>query len=139
MVWTKKDYPDSFKNLDEKVRVKAIDIGNAMLKDGYYEGRVIPIAISKAKDGVKDASPKEKKESMKKDVTKHEKSGSNAGKLQDADVIVSYIEKDKKWEVKTKGAKRADSLHDRKVDAEKRAKEIAEYRDGKVISHKKGE
>ncbi|WP_300409084.1 DUF2188 domain-containing protein [Lagierella sp.] len=139
MVWTKKDYPDSFKNLEEKVRVKAIDIGNAMLKDGYDEGRVIPIAISKAKDWAENASPKEKKDTMKKDVTKHKKTNSNAGKLQDADVIVRYREEDKKWEVKTQGAKRADSLHDKKVDAEKRAKEIAEYRDGKVISHKKGE
>lgn len=139
MPWTKKDYPSSFKNLDENVRLKAIDIGNAMIKDGYDESRVIPIAISKAKEWYDKATPADKKELKKKDISKHKKSKSNAGKLQDADVIVKYREEDKKWEVISKGAEKADSLYDRKIDAEKRAREIAKYREGKVISHKKNQ
>src|SRR5699024_3066771 len=135
----KKDYPNSLKNLDEDVRLKAIDIGNAMIKDGYDEDRAIPIAISKAKEWVEDASAKEKRTLEKKDLTKHKKGNSNAEKLQDADVIVSYREEEKKWEVRSKGAKKAEALYDRKVDAEKRAKEMAQYRDGKVISYKKDE
>lgn len=137
MVWTKKDYPDSFKNLDEIFRLKAIDIANAMVTDGYDESRAIPIAISKAKDWASDANNNEKSELKKKNVTKHEKDNSNAEKLQDADVLVRYRDEDKKWEVISKGASKADSLHDTKVEAEKRAKEIIQYRDGKVISHKK--
>lgn len=50
MPWTKKDYPNSMKNLDEKIRNKAIEIANALLEEGYAEGKTIPIAIDKAKE-----------------------------------------------------------------------------------------
>jgi len=50
--WSKGDYPVSFKNLDDEVRDKAIEIANALLKEGYEEGRAIPIALSKAKQFV---------------------------------------------------------------------------------------
>ena len=49
MPWTMNDYPNTWKNFDELERKKAIDIGNAMLKDGYKEGDVIPIATQQAK------------------------------------------------------------------------------------------
>ncbi|MGB6409488.1 MAG: DUF2188 domain-containing protein [Planococcus donghaensis] len=49
MPWNKKDYPDSFKNLTDDVRDKAIEIANALLRDGYEEGRAIPIALEQAK------------------------------------------------------------------------------------------
>jgi uncharacterized protein YdaT len=52
MPWSKNDYPVSFKNLNEDVRDKAIEIANALLKDGYEESRAIPIALSKAKQYV---------------------------------------------------------------------------------------
>lgn len=139
MPWTKTNYPNSLKNLEEEVRLKAIDIGNAMMRDGYDEDRAIPIAISKAKDWYEDASSKEKRDLKKKDLTKRGKSDSSSGRLQDADVEVTYREDEKKWEVKSKGAKRADSLFDTKAQAEERAKEIAQYREGEVISHKKNE
>ena len=48
MPWTMNDYPQSWKNMDELERKKAIDIGNAMLKDGYKEGDAIPIATEQA-------------------------------------------------------------------------------------------
>jgi uncharacterized protein YdaT len=51
MPWTKTDYPDSMKNLDKKVREKAIEIANALVSEEKMEdGRAIPIAISKAKE-----------------------------------------------------------------------------------------
>jgi len=51
MPWNKKNYPDSMKNLDKKVRDKAIEIANALLeKENMDEGKAIPIAISKAKE-----------------------------------------------------------------------------------------
>ena len=49
MPWNKSDYPDSFKNLDDSTRNKAIEIANALLKDGHDDGSAIRIAISQAK------------------------------------------------------------------------------------------
>jgi uncharacterized protein YdaT len=51
MPWNKKNYPDSMRNLDKKVRDKAIEIANALVeKENMEEGTAIPIAISKAKE-----------------------------------------------------------------------------------------
>ena len=44
------DYPQSWKTLKNS-NGKAIDIGNAMLKDGYKESDVIPIA-NQAENGM---------------------------------------------------------------------------------------
>jgi len=52
MPWNKKDYPDSFNNLNTDVRNKAIEIANALLKDGMEEGRAIAIATEKAREYV---------------------------------------------------------------------------------------
>lgn len=52
MPWNKSDYPDSFKNLNEDVRDKAIEIANALLRDGMDEGRAIAIATEKARENV---------------------------------------------------------------------------------------
>ncbi|PLR98861.1 hypothetical protein [Bacillus sp. T33-2] len=55
MPWTQDDYPVSMKNLDPKVRNKAIEIANALVEDEKYEdGKAIPIAIDKAKEYVKN-------------------------------------------------------------------------------------
>lgn len=43
------------------------------------------------------------------------------------------------WKVTTQGAKRADSKHSTKKEAQRRAKEIADNKGVKVISHKKTE
>lgn len=139
MPYTKKDYPDSMKNMKEIARIKAIDILNAMLKDGYDESRAIPITISKAKDWYEDASNKEKSEMKKEDVTDHKKDVNSSAKLQDADVIVEYSEEDEKWRVISKGAEKADSLHKKKSDALDRAKEMLRFRDAKLISKKRSE
>lgn len=66
MPWTEKDYPNSWKNFDETTRRKAIDIANALLEEGYEEGRAIPIATSQAEKWAKDATSKEKKDLKKK-------------------------------------------------------------------------
>ena len=50
MPWTKTDYPNSFKNLPQAVRNKAIEIANALFEKGTMEeGRIIAIAITNAK------------------------------------------------------------------------------------------
>lgn len=138
MPWTKDDYLVSMKNLNEYVRLKAIDIANAMVTDGYEEDRAIPIAISTAKDWYENASNYEKGQLKKEDLTDHEKS-SNSARLQDADVIVDYDKEEKSWKVISKGAKRADSYHKRKEEAVARGKEIVEFREGKLIVKNKGD
>ncbi|MBP1999386.1 uncharacterized protein YdaT [Paenibacillus shirakamiensis] len=50
MPWTKKDYPESMKNLDTRVRNKAVEIANALLDEGYEEGRAIAIGTAKAEE-----------------------------------------------------------------------------------------
>lgn len=49
MPWSAGDYPASMKNLDPKVRRKAIEIANAVLDETGDEGKAISIGISKAK------------------------------------------------------------------------------------------
>ncbi|WP_019639105.1 hypothetical protein [Paenibacillus fonticola] len=48
MPWSKQDYPVSMKNLDARVRNKAIEIANALLEEGYEEGKAIAIGTAKA-------------------------------------------------------------------------------------------
>jgi len=51
MPWDEKDYPVSMKNLPKKVRKKAIEIANALLREKKMEeGILIATAISHAKD-----------------------------------------------------------------------------------------
>src|SRR4051794_35665710 len=52
MPWSKNDFPDSFKNLEADVRNKAIEIVNALLREGNDEGRAISIATAKAREFV---------------------------------------------------------------------------------------
>lgn len=50
MPWRKGDYPPSMKNLEPRVRNKAVEIANALLQDGHEEGRAIAIATAKAEE-----------------------------------------------------------------------------------------
>ena len=49
MPWTATNYPNSMRDLNEEVRGKAIDIVNALLKEGFEEGPAISIAIAQAR------------------------------------------------------------------------------------------
>ncbi|WP_410768204.1 hypothetical protein [Fontibacillus sp. BL9] len=59
MPWNKNDYPPSMKNLEPRVRNKAVEIANALLDDGYEEGRAIAIGTAKAEEWDKN-HPKDK-------------------------------------------------------------------------------
>jgi uncharacterized protein YdaT len=50
MPWDEDYYPASMKHLPPDVRSKAIEIANALLEEGYEEGKAIRIAIAKAKE-----------------------------------------------------------------------------------------
>ena len=62
MPWTKNDYPPSMKNLMAPVREKAVEIANALLEDGYEEGRAISIATAKAEEWAQNRGKKVKKD-----------------------------------------------------------------------------
>ena len=49
MPWNAVRYPVSMRNLPDSARRKAIAIANALLEEGYEEGRAIRIAIAQAK------------------------------------------------------------------------------------------
>jgi hypothetical protein len=50
MPWDESYYPRSMRNLPPVVRLKAIEIANALLAEGNDEGKCIRIAIAKAKE-----------------------------------------------------------------------------------------
>lgn len=137
MPWTMDDYPQSWKNLDKLERKKAIDIGNAMLKDGYKEDRAIPIATKQSESWYKDATKEELEELQNKKITLHDKDDSANPKLNNQDVHV-YFEEDV-WKIKSEGAKQASDSFDKKEDAMKRARNIADNRQTEIIEHKKDE
>ncbi|MCG1010834.1 DUF2188 domain-containing protein [Salinicoccus sp. ID82-1] len=138
MPYSMNDYPDSLKNMEKLERKKAIDIINALLEEGYDDGRAIPIGTSQAEEWYADASKEELDELENKDVTEHEDDpGKQGGKIADNDVEVFF--EDDEWKVQTKGAKRPSNTYDNKNDATKRAKEIAENRGAETIIHNKNE
>jgi len=49
MPWHAEYYPAAMKHLPAVVRTKAIEIANALLDQGYDEGKAIRIAVAKAK------------------------------------------------------------------------------------------
>lgn len=134
-MWTMSDYPNSWKNLETLERKKAIDIGNAMLKDGYEENDIIPIATKQAKEWYRDATEDELSILKNKKITQHDKNDSAHPKLMNQDVEVYY--EDESWKVKSKSASQASNVYDTKQEAVNRANEIANKRGTKVIKHNK--
>jgi uncharacterized protein YdaT len=49
MPWNAAYFPASMKNLPSRVRLKAIEIANALLETGHPEGQAIRIGIAQAK------------------------------------------------------------------------------------------
>jgi uncharacterized protein YdaT len=50
MPWNPERYPPAMRHLSPPMRQKAIEIANALLAQGYDEGKAIRIAIAKAKE-----------------------------------------------------------------------------------------
>ncbi|WP_204189602.1 DUF2188 domain-containing protein [Mammaliicoccus sciuri] len=137
MPWTMDDYPQTWKNFDQLERKKAIDIGNAMLTNGYKEEDAIPIATKQAEDWYKNATKEELNELKDKKITQHKQDKSANPQLNDKDIHVYY--EDNQWKIKTDGAKQASETFDKKEDAMKRARNITSNRDTEIIEHKKNE
>ncbi|GJF60651.1 DUF2188 domain-containing protein [Staphylococcus argenteus] len=59
MPYKMKGYPEKWEEFEEVKRQKAIEIATTMLKEGYLEKDVIPIAAKKAKDWYRALSKEE--------------------------------------------------------------------------------
>ncbi|RCW73201.1 DUF2188 domain-containing protein [Saliterribacillus persicus] len=139
MPWDTTDYPSSLKNLDTVVRKKAIDIANAMIDEGYKEGQAIPIATEQAKEWYKNASDNEKNEVKQmgdEDLKARDDNpqDSRPELLEKGEHVISHEDG---WAVKTQDARRSSHVFDKKEDAIKRARKIAENKQTSVIIHKK--
>ncbi len=66
MPWTKDRYPQSMKNLTAETRAKAVEIANALLEEGYEEGRAISIATAQAEEWAENRGKQVKKKSASK-------------------------------------------------------------------------
>ncbi|MGA0560071.1 DUF2188 domain-containing protein [Larkinella sp. VNQ87] len=71
MPWTKKEYPVSLKNFMAPVRNKAIEIANALLKEGMPEDRAIPIATARAEEWASNRNLKIRKDRTANKVVKN--------------------------------------------------------------------
>jgi len=111
MPWSKHDYPDSMKNLPDRVREKAIEIANAVLEDGKDEGRAIAIGIAQARKHFEDDDHKRQEYHIMADG--------------------------EDWVLKTKSGKRAIKREDTKEDLLEEAKEYVKDHDGVLFVHTK--
>jgi hypothetical protein len=112
MPWTTTDYPVSMKNLDSKVRDKAVEIANALLEEGYEEGRAIPIAIATAKKWA-DNDDSDDRAIHQLHVVPHPQG----------------------WAVRRVAAERASFVFEDREAAQQKAMEMAEDENGTVVIH----
>ena len=57
MPWNTERYPPAMRGLSTPVRLKAIEIANALLEEGHDEGQSIRIGIAKAKEWAMHHAP----------------------------------------------------------------------------------
>ncbi|MFP5438998.1 MAG: hypothetical protein ACLGH8_14550 [Bacteroidia bacterium] len=54
MPWYNGDYPPSYKNQPKELREKAVEIANALLKEGIEEGIAIATGLKRAREYFED-------------------------------------------------------------------------------------
>ena len=67
MPWYNGDYPPSYKNQPEKLRNKAVEIANEMLKEGIDEGIAIATGLKRAREHFKSENEKDSNRNQDKD------------------------------------------------------------------------
>ncbi|MFC0393717.1 DUF2188 domain-containing protein [Paenibacillus mendelii] len=110
MPWTKSDYPDSLKNFEPRVRNKAVEIANALLDDGYEEGRAIAIATAQAKEW---------------DENHPDHRHNHGKKVPGADRHLHVVPHDGQWAIKREGIDEPKELFATKADAVEKAQQLA--------------
>ncbi|WP_040212630.1 DUF2188 domain-containing protein [Clostridium polynesiense] len=128
MPWNKNDYPSSMKNLPEDQREKAIEIANALLSDGYEDGRAIPIAISTSESWAKNRASV---------TSSDEAAGRRPGRRSKKETIYHVAFKKDKWIIRKAASKRHSFSFDTKDKALEKAKEILKKTPSRFIIHKK--
>ncbi|MEC0227269.1 DUF2188 domain-containing protein [Paenibacillus alba] len=122
MPWTKSNYPESLKNFESRTRNKAVEIANALLEEGYEEGRAIAIATAQAKEWARDHPQRthaNKDEEMR-----------GAGHLH-------VVPLDGKWAIKIEGTEDPKFVAGTKSEAVKKAQEWASDENQSAIIHRK--
>ncbi|ANE48327.1 hypothetical protein SY83_20870 [Paenibacillus swuensis] len=122
MPWMKGKFPESMKNLDPRVRNKAVEIANALLEDGSEEGRAIAIATAQAKK-------------WNEDHPLHEISSHSQQNRTTANYHV--IPHDGKWAVKSEGQSDVRYIADTKDEAVKKAQVLATDHNNSAIIHRR--
>lgn len=131
------DYPDSLKNLQRVVRKKAIEIANAMIKEGYSEGRAIPIATEQAKEWHKNANDNEINDFDKHGKVKKKSTNNQHARPELMDKAELVVPHDDGWAVQSKDAKKATKVFENKDDAIDYGKKIAENKNTELIIYRK--
>ncbi|UOR13441.1 DUF2188 domain-containing protein [Halobacillus amylolyticus] len=140
MPWDTTDYPSSLKSLDQVVRKKAIDIANAMIDEGYDEGRAIPIATEQAKEWYENATQDEIKEMKNKsdqDLRNRGEGNDYPSRPELLDKGEHVVSHENGWAVQAEDAKQPSDVFNKKQFAVERAKEVAKNKGTKIIIHKK--
>jgi len=109
MAWTKNDFPESMKNLNESTRNKAIEVANALVEDGYEEGRAISIGISQAEKMMNSNSS---------DVTYH---------------IVPH---NGEWALKKENAEKVTKVFQTKAQALDKGQDYMKKKDAQLVIHR---
>jgi uncharacterized protein YdaT len=110
------------KNMEVRTRNKAIEIANALLEDGYEEGRAIAIATAQAKEW----------SSNHPDHTDDHDSNRNQLRAN-----IHVVPRDEQWEVKEEGKDQPLYHSDTKAEAVEKAQELASNSNISAIIHRK--
>lgn len=100
------------KNLSGSTRAKAIEIANALLEEGYEEGRAISIAIAKAKEYTDSMN------NSTNDLTYH------------------LVPHDGEWAIKKQNASRVTEVFQTKNEAIAKANNLVRKNNAKLVIHK---
>lgn len=128
MPWSKHDYPPSMKNLDPRIREKAVEIANALLEDGYEEGRSIAIATAQAKEWDENHPEANSSSDSSNDRPVH-----SSGDHRNLHVVPF----EDGWAIKKEGTNKPEDTYRLKNEAEVAAKKIASGKEMRVIIHDK--
>src|SRR6056297_1420014 len=111
MPYTKKNYPNTMKNLSSDVREKAIEILNTLLEEKKMDESIaIPTSISRAKDWASNRG---------KPISKTETDQKSHGK----DLYV--LPQDDGWAIKKENASKASFVFETKKEAVDKARDMA--------------
>ncbi|MEK3912723.1 DUF2188 domain-containing protein [Paenibacillus sp. FSL H7-0331] len=136
MPWKKNDYPVSMKNLEPRVRNKAVEIANALLEDGYEEGRAIAIATAKGEEW-DDNHPLQRQKHEEKEATSTQSNQQSASHNEHSGHNLHVVPDGDGWAVKVEGFHDVRLNTETKAEAVEKAKQWASDTNSSAIIHRK--